>query len=151
MILIWILQVVLNPGLLDWESSALTTTIIGKIYINVDVHILKTLNKICFIKQKQSKHSQRNLSFYELFPIFLLDKGLQWLFQTSFCSFGVQKKWSLVALDRWLSYTVTIVWELVWVDSAPVILDEWSSYRGGCLYRFDCSENVTVTTFNKTF
>ena len=26
------------------------------------------------------------------------------------------KKWLLVALDRWLSYTVTIVWALAWAD-----------------------------------
>ena len=29
---------------------------------------------------------------------------------------GGQKKWLLVALDRWLSYAVTIVWELAWAD-----------------------------------
>ena len=33
-----------------------------------------------------------------------------------------QKKWLLVALDRWSSYTVTIVWELAWADSVLVIL-----------------------------
>ena len=54
-----------------------------------------------------------------------------------------KKKWSLVALDRWLSYKVMIVWELGWVDSALVILDKWSSYRGGPLNRFDCNNNVT--------
>ena len=26
------------------------------------------------------------------------------------------KKWLLVVLDRWLSYTVTIVWALAWAD-----------------------------------
>ena len=55
-----------------------------------------------------------------------------------FFSFGKQKKWSLVTLDRWLSYTVTTVWELAWAYSALVVLDELSSYRGGCLNRFDC-------------
>ena len=49
------------------------------------------------------------------------------------------KKWSLVALDRWLSYTVTIVQEFAWADSELVVLDEWLSYRGGCLNRFDCN------------
>ena len=56
-----------------------------------------------------------------------------------FFSFGRQKKWSLVALDWWLSYTVTVAWEIAWVDSALVVLDEWSSYRGGHLNRFDCN------------
>ena len=44
-----------------------------------------------------------------------------------------------MALDRWSSYAVTIVWELGWADSALGILDERSSYRGGCLNRFNCS------------
>ena len=59
-------------------------------------------------------------------------------FRQVFILFGTQKKCSLVALDRWLSYTVTTVWEFAWVDSALVILDEWLSYRGGRLNRFDC-------------
>ena len=41
-------------------------------------------------------------------------------------------------LDRWLSYTVMIVWKLAWADSALVVLDDWSSYRGGRLNRFNC-------------
>ena len=40
-------------------------------------------------------------------------------------SFESQKKWSLVALDRWLSYTVTIVREFAWVDSELVALERW--------------------------
>ena len=43
-------------------------------------------------------------------------------------------------LDRWSSYTVTIVWEFAWADSGLVVFDEWLSYRGGCLNRFDCSD-----------
>ena len=39
---------------------------------------------------------------------------------------------------RWSSYTVTIIWELAWADIALVILDKWTSYRGGRLTRFDC-------------
>ena len=35
-----------------------------------------------------------------------------------------QKKWSLITLDRWSSYTVTIVWEFAWADSVLVVLDE---------------------------
>ena len=46
---------------------------------------------------------------------------------------------SLVALDKWSSYTITIVWEMAWADSALVILVKWSSYRGGGVSRFDCS------------
>ena len=54
-----------------------------------------------------------------------------------FFSFWGQKNWSLVMLDRSLSDTLTIAWELAWVDSALVVLDEWSSYRGGRISRFD--------------
>ena len=43
-------------------------------------------------------------------------------------------------LDRWSSYTVTIVWEFAWADSELVVFDGWLSYRGGCLNRFDCSD-----------
>ena len=32
-----------------------------------------------------------------------------------------------------------IVWKFVWVDSALVVLDKWSSYSGGHLNRFDCT------------
>ena len=63
-----------------------------------------------------------------------------------FFSFWGQKKWLLVALDRWSSYTVTIVWELAWVDSAS--LDEWSSYRGGRLSRFDCNYNTNLQKYS---
>ena len=49
------------------------------------------------------------------------------------------KKWSLVASDRQPSYTVTVAWEFALVNSVLVVLDEWSSYRGGCLNRFDCT------------
>ena len=55
-----------------------------------------------------------------------------------FLSFGAGKKrWSLVKLDKWPSHTVTILWELASADSALVVLDEWSSYKGGPLNRFD--------------
>ena len=39
------------------------------------------------------------------------------------------------------------VWEFAWADSTLVVLDEWLSYRGGRLNRFDCSKNVADTTF----
>ena len=51
---------------------------------------------------------------------------------------GVKQMWSLVALNRWLSYAVTMVQEFAWVDPTLVLLDEWSSYRCGRLNRFDC-------------
>ena len=55
----------------------------------------------------------------------------------SFFLFGEQRKWLLVALGRWSSYTVKIVWEFAWADSALVVLDKWPSYRGGHLSSFD--------------
>ena len=55
----------------------------------------------------------------------------------SFFSFGGQNKWLLVALDRWSSCTVTILWEFAWMDSALIVLDKWPSYRGGRLYRYN--------------
>ena len=65
-------------------------------------------------------------------------------FRQFFFSFWRQKKWSLVALDRWLSYTVTIAWELAWADSTLAVFDEWSSYRGGRLSRFDCTSKEKI-------
>ena len=35
-------------------------------------------------------------------------------------------------------FTVKIVWEFAWADSALVALDDWLSYRGGHFKRFDC-------------
>ena len=32
-----------------------------------------------------------------------------------------------------------IVWEFAWADSALVVLDEWSIYRGCRMNRFDCN------------
>ena len=49
----------------------------------------------------------------------------------------------MVALERCLSYTVTLVWELAWANSVLVILEEWLSYRGGCLRRFDYTDNAS--------
>ena len=57
-------------------------------------------------------------------------------FRQVFVHLGDKTKWSLVALDRWSCYTVTIVRDFVWVDSTLVVLDEWSSYRGGHLNSF---------------
>ena len=55
-----------------------------------------------------------------------------------FFLFGRQKKWSLVALDRWSSYTVMIAWAFACADSALVVLEEWWFDRDGRLNRFDC-------------
>ena len=74
-----------------------------------------------------------------LFCISSLDKVFSGSFRQPFFSFGTQKKWSLVMLDRGSSYTLMIAWEFAWADSALVVLDEWSSYKGGCLNRFDCN------------
>ena len=57
------------------------------------------------------------------------------------------KKWSLVSLGKWSSYKITIVWEFAWVDSVLVILDEWSSYKGGCLNSFDCIIKLALSCF----
>ena len=50
-----------------------------------------------------------------------------------------KKKWLLVMLDRWSSYTVTIVREIAWADSVLVTKEKWLSYRGDRLNRFDCN------------
>ena len=70
---------------------------------------------------------------------FFAGKFFSGCFRQAFFRVGDKKKWSLVGLDRWSSYTITIVKEFVWADSALVILDEWSSYRGGRLNRFGCN------------
>ena len=51
---------------------------------------------------------------------------------------GDKKKWSLVALNRRSSYTVTIVREFTEVDSELVVLERWS-HKGGHLNRGDCN------------
>ena len=48
----WSHQGVLNLGPLDLEYSALTTTLIGKTYVNVNVQFFQTLNKLNIIKQQ---------------------------------------------------------------------------------------------------
>ena len=51
-------------------------------------------------------------------------------------------------LDRWSSYTVGTTWELAWTDSALVVLDQWSSYRGGRINRFDCCFKIPEKSLN---
>ena len=60
---------------------------------------------------------------YDCFPFLRWVKFCSGHFRQVFFSFRRQKKWSLVALDKCSSYTVTIVWEFAWADSALVVLD----------------------------
>ena len=99
-----------------WETSILTTRIIGKTFLKCKCTV--------FTNIKQTLHYSNKVNTQVVLHRFF--------------SFVEQKKWSLVMLDRWLSYTVMIVWELAWVDSALVVLDEWSSYWSGRISRFDC-------------
>ena len=55
-----------------------------------------------------------------------------------FRSFLVTVSTSLVALDRWPSYTVTILWEFACEKLAL------SSYRGGRLNRFDYFISIKI-------
>ena len=75
---------------------------------------------------------------YVCFPFLRYVKFFSGCFRQVFFLFGRQKKWSLVTLDWWSSYTVTIVCEIAWADPALVVLDKWWSYRGGHFSRFDC-------------
>ena len=67
--------------------------------------------------------------------ISLLDKVFSVVVLDRLFSFGRQKKWLLVKLNKWSSYTVMIVRQLPWVDSALVVWDEcWlivRALRGG--------------------
>ena len=81
--------------------------------------------------------------FYALFLMFashfFTEKSFLVVVLDRLFSFGRQKNRSLVALNRWSPYTVTIVREFAWVDSALIILDEPLPYRGGRLNVFDCN------------
>ena len=68
--------------------------------------------------------------------ISLLDKVFSGCFKQAFFIWETKKS-LLVALDRWSSYTETIVWGFAWADSALGVLGKWSSYRCGCLSSFD--------------
>ena len=69
------------------------------------------------------------LIFYALLP-YVCFPFLPWV---KFCSEGKvffiweTKKRVLVALGRWSSYAVAIIWEFAWEDSALTILDKWLS------------------------
>ena len=75
---------VLNLGLLDWETSILTTTIIWKKYVKckcpVFIHIKQTLHyKVAIIRIIANIIGEAFI-FYVLLPISPLEKILQWLF-----------------------------------------------------------------------
>ena len=65
------------------------------------------------------------LLLYVYFPFLPRVKFCCGCFRHVFFLLGDKKKWSLVALGRWSSYTVTIVWGFACADSALVVLDEW--------------------------
>ena len=95
------------------------------------------------IKYQQSKYNQRKIHFFmhcSLTYVSHFFAGYSFIVAVfdRFFLFGRQKKWSLVGLDRWWSYTVMIAWEFACADSALVVLEEWWFYRGGRLNRFDC-------------
>ena len=121
-----------EPGTLQWESSFLMTKIIGKTYLKCKCPVFANIKQTLQVRNK-------HLFFMHSFPYFRWIKFCSGCFRQVFFSFGGQKEWSLVALDRWSFYTVTIVWELAWADSALVVLGDWSSYKGGRRSRFDCS------------
>ena len=119
--------------------------------LSVNAPFLETLNKLCIIKQQQIKYNQGD-SFYALFPydcfpFLCLIKFCRSCFRQVFFIWETKK---VVAgcVRQVVSYTVMIVWEFAWVDSALVILDKWSSYKGGHLSRFDCitPEQLTLGT-----
>ena len=91
-------------------------------------------------KEKRKKLLYNFIQFYVIlkmlpnvcFRFLCLVKFCSGCFRQVFFSFRRQKKWLLVALGRWSS------WTFAWADSALIVLDEWSSYRGGRLNRFDC-------------
>ena len=95
------------------------------------------INCPVFIDIKQTLHykveywsrvleSERCLFFMHCRHMFFSHFFTGWSFAMvvldSFFSFGRQKKWLLVVIDRWSSYTITIVWEFAWADSAVVVL-----------------------------
>ena len=124
-----------EPRTLQWESSTLNTKIIGKTYLKCKCPIFTNIKQTL---QVSNRVNQRDILFFmHSFPFFRWIKFCSGCFKQVFFLLG-DKKWLLVALDRWSSYTVMIVWELAWADSALVVLGEWSTYRGGHMSRFDC-------------
>ena len=105
---------------------------LGRQMLSVNVQFLETLN-FALRSSNGVNTTRETFIFYTLFPcdcfqFFRLVMFCSSHFRQFFLSFGRQKKWLLVALDRWSSYTVTIVLEFAGADSALVVLDECSSY-----------------------
>ena len=73
-----------------------------------------------------------------LFHVPSLDKVFSGCFRQAFFIWKT-KKVVTGRVRQVVSYTVTIVWEFAWADSALVALDKWSFYRGGRLNRLDCN------------
>ena len=99
------------------------------LYDFINILPLQTLKRLFIIKQQQNKYNQRDIDFYVqlpcvCFPFSSQGKVFSWFFQTGFFPLRDKKKWFLVALDRWLSDTVTIVLEFTWADSALAILEQ---------------------------
>ena len=90
----------------------------------------------CFSKKSSVACKKRNKLLHNLtqfskilkmlpsvcFPFLCWVKFCGWLFWTDFFSFGRQKKWLLVALGRWPSYTVTIVWVFPISDLSYIVV-----------------------------
>ena len=62
--------------------------------------------------------------------------------------FETVKKWSLVALDRWLFYAVLIVSNITLTDMWVVVMERWSFYKRRSLrqVRLYFKEKVTSAT-----
>ena len=66
----------------------------------------------------------------------------------SFRGGGGEKKKLLSTIEGGPPYTEKIALELAWEDPTLVIIDEWSSYRGGHLSRFDCISYGFITSYS---
>ena len=131
-----------ESGTLYWESSVLTTRIVGKAYLKCKCPVFTNIKqKLHYKVATEWIWLKRHLFFMHCFPFLRWIKLCSACFRQVFFHLEDKRKWSLVRLDRWLCYRVTIVWELAWVDSVLVALDKWSSYRGGHISRFDCTLN----------
>ena len=102
---------------------------------------------LCCLKKKRNKLLCNFIQFYIIFKMLPCFPFLCWVkfcsgcFRQVFFHLENKKKWLFVALGKWSSYTVTIVWKFAWADSALVVLDDWSFFRGYRLNRFDCTKN----------
>ena len=94
---------------MHWESSIITKRIIGKAYSKCKCPVFTNIQQTLHYNVALDKYNWR-----ERLTVVVLDRF--------FFICGEKKVvagW--VALDRWSFYTVTIVWEMAWVDSALVV------------------------------